>query len=99
MSVYNPHRRITLRITMAKSTLDKLFGFLSGVIAMGIVGLIIGVTYIESNGLSLMGVALATAALVTLLLLRDVPINEINISKTSFTIDFEVQNSDGSDDD
>ncbi len=65
---------------------------------MGIVGLIIGITYIESSGLSLMGVALATAALVTLLLLRDVPINEINISKTSFTIDFEVRTPDDSDD-
>ncbi len=92
MSVVNYPKQIRCKVTMARSTLDKVLGFLSGVIAMGIVGLIIGVTYVESDDLSLMAVTLALGALLTLLLLRDVPINEIRISKSSFTIDFEVRN-------
>lgn len=78
---------------MSRSTLDKILGFVSGALAMGIVALIVGVTYIESSSIGLYAVVLAISALLTLLMLRGIPIDQIKVGDR-VTIDFQIKGDD-----
>ena len=83
-------KRILCTVSMSRSTLDKLFGFLSGVLSMALVGVIVGVTYLEAQSVGLYAVVLAVSSLLTLLLLRGIPINEISVGDR-ITIDFQIE--------
>ncbi len=57
---------------------------------MTLVGVIVGITYLEANSVGLYAFGLAVSALLTLLLLRGVPIDKIQVGDR-ITIDFQIE--------
>ena len=96
MSVQRTIPRIQCEVQMSRNTLDMLLGFLSGIIAMSVVALVVGITYVEGNGVGIWSFSLAVAALLTLLLLRGVPIDQIKV-RDYVTINFTIRPNDEDD--
>src|SRR6056297_841867 len=90
MIVHSTIPRIRCEVQMSRNTLDMLLGFLSGIIAMSVVALVVGITYVEGNGVGIWSFSLAVAALLTLLLLRGVPIDQIKV-RDYVTINFTIR--------
>lgn len=82
---------------MSRSTLDRILGFLTGAISTGLIALILGVTLVEPQNVTPAIALLAIAAMLSILLLRGVPINKVKLNKSGFKIDFEVRNRDNND--
>lgn len=92
MSAYVTHPKYCIRFTLMTSNVDRLLGFVSGISASILTGVIFYLTIMDGaiTGYSL---ALALASFVTLLLLYGVPINRIEVMD-KFRIEFEVRNGD-----
>lgn len=72
---------------------ERTLGFLQGVLVMGLVGAIVGVAFLEMETIGLYSTIIVVSALLTILLLKGIPINEINVGE-KFSIDFEVDTGD-----
>jgi hypothetical protein len=62
---------------------------LQGALTTALVGLIVGLPFLEMEQIGLYTAVIVVAALLTLLLLRGIPINEITVGDR-FSIDFEI---------
>jgi len=96
MSVQNQRKRLLCEVQIVPSKLDRILAFLGGVISMGVIALIVGVVFLETNGVTIPALGVAGLALVSLLLLRDIPIQEIKVGDyfhVKFTMEeFEDEN-------
>jgi len=91
MSVYpKKHKQLVCEVSMTEDYVDLLFGFLTGVASMAVVALIIMITFLQTNGVTWPALSLALASLLTLLLLRGVPIKTIKVGEY-LTIKFTVR--------
>ena len=79
MSVQNQRKRLLCEVRIVPSKLDRILAFLGGVISMGVIALIVGVVFLEANGVTIPALGVAGLAFVSLLLLRDIPIQEIKV--------------------
>ncbi len=75
---------------MSKGWFDRLLGFLSGVFTTSLIALIVGVVFLESNDVGIWAVTLAISAMLSILMLRGIPVNRIEIGE-KFSIDFEIR--------
>ncbi len=78
-----------LRVLYMSNNVDRTFGFISGVSATVLVGVIMWLVF-TGQPVTWMGASVAIASLVTLLLLRGVPIESIAIGE-KFRIEFDIR--------
>jgi hypothetical protein len=78
---------------MSKSLFDRVLGFLQGALTTALVGLTVGLPFLETQTIGLWSAVIVISALCTILLLRGVPINEITVGER-FSIDFEIAEND-----
>jgi len=93
MNAYESSCNYRVRVTYVSNNIDRLFGFISGVSATALIGVIVWLVFM-GQPVTWMGASVAIAALVTLLLLRGVPIDTIRIGD-KVNIEFDIR--DGSD--
>jgi hypothetical protein len=79
---------------MSKSLFDRVLGFLQGALTTALVGLIVSLPFLQMQTVGLWSAVIVVSALCTILLLRGIPINHINVGER-FSIDFEISDSDG----
>lgn len=93
MSAINHTPQYHLTVHYMSTNVDRVIGFINGVMSSVLLGLIFVYT-VMGNGVTWQMIVLALGAMTTLLLLNGIGINSITFGK--FRIDFEV--SDGDDD-
>jgi hypothetical protein len=93
MSVVQSNQQVKVRCRMSKSLFDRVLGFLQGALTTALVGLIVGLPFLEMQTIGLWSAVIVVSALCTILLLRGVPINSISVGER-FSIDFEISDGD-----
>jgi uncharacterized membrane protein len=94
MSVVHSDKQIRVQCRMSQSTFNRVLGFLQGALTTALVGLIVSLPFLQMQTVGLWSAVIVVSALLTILLLRGVPINQINVGDR-FSIDFEISDSDG----
>jgi len=92
MSVVQSQKNVRVHCRMSQSTFDRVLGFLQGALTTALVGLIVWLPFLEMQTVGLWSAVIVVSALLTILLLRGVPINQINVGDR-FSIDFEISDS------